>query len=291
MFLKKIVIAEDDDAIAHMVNMALGDGGYLCLRASDGEEALNVVRMHTPDLLILDVMLPRLDGLEVARRLKSDVLLSKIPILMLTALASVENRVEGLEAGGDDYLVKPFDLRELTARVRALIRTAKREGDRNPTTSLPGTSSVDQQIGETLKGDAACVLHFDIADFDNFADAIGYASAEAFVAKLGSLVLQSSRARPVGAEFVGHLGGADFIAITKADQGAAFAAAVVEKFDGAKESWSKDAEAIAKLSLCVAVVPTDGLDADATPEVSSRLASAMRSAKKNSTSNYVVWSE
>ena len=87
MLLKKIVIAEDDDAIAHMVSMALGDAGFLCLRARDGDEALKLVKAHDPDLLVLDVMMPRVDGLEVARRLKADVMWSRTPILMLTALA------------------------------------------------------------------------------------------------------------------------------------------------------------------------------------------------------------
>ena len=124
---KKIVIAEDDDSIAHMVSMALGDAGFLCLRAYDGEEALRLVRAHDPDLLVLDWMMPRLDGLEVARRLKSDVMWSRTPILMLTALASVEQQVEGLDAGCDAYMSKPFDLREFGARCKALIRAARRE--------------------------------------------------------------------------------------------------------------------------------------------------------------------
>src|SRR6187549_157119 len=132
MLLKKIVVAEDDDAIAHLVNMALGDAGYLCLRAKDGEEALRLVRAHDPDLLVLDVMMPRVDGHEVARRLKADVMWSRTPILMLTALASVDNQVEGIEAGADAYLPKPFDLREFQAKVKALIRATRRERDRNP---------------------------------------------------------------------------------------------------------------------------------------------------------------
>src|SRR3954454_476487 len=130
MLLKKIVIAEDDDAIAHMVSMALGDAGYLCLRARDGDEALKLVKAHDPDLLVLDVMMPRVDGLEVARRLKADVMWSRTPILMLTALAQVDDQVQGLEAGADAYMSKPFDLRELGARVKAMIRTARRERDR-----------------------------------------------------------------------------------------------------------------------------------------------------------------
>ena len=78
--LNKIVIAEDDDAIAHMVNMALGDAGFLCMRARDGDEAINLVRHHAPDLMVLDVMMPRTDGLEVVRRLRADVQTSRTPV-------------------------------------------------------------------------------------------------------------------------------------------------------------------------------------------------------------------
>ena len=140
MLLNKIVVAEDDDAIAHMVNMALGDAGFLCLRARNGEEAINLVKVQSPDLLILDVMMPRCDGMEVVRKLRGDVLTSKTPILMLTALGTVEHKVEGLEAGADDYVTKPFDLRELAARVKALIRASRRERERNPTSGLPGST-------------------------------------------------------------------------------------------------------------------------------------------------------
>ena len=143
---KKVVIAEDDDAIAHMVSMALGDAGFLCLRAYDGEEALRLVRAHDPDLLVLDWMMPRVDGIEVARRLKSDVMWSRTPILMLTALASVEDQVEGIEAGADAYLPKPFDLREFQAKLKALIRATRRERDRNPTTDLPGSRAIDNHL-------------------------------------------------------------------------------------------------------------------------------------------------
>nr|MBA3460578.1 response regulator transcription factor [Deltaproteobacteria bacterium] len=167
MLLKKIVIAEDDDAIAHMVNMALGDAGFLCLRARDGEEALKLVKAHDPDLLVLDVMMPRVDGLEVARRLKADVMWSRTPILMLTALAGIDDQVQGLEAGADAYMSKPFDLREMGARVKALIRSARRERNRNPTTNLPGSRAIDEEIEGALKsGKPTAVVHVDILNFD-----------------------------------------------------------------------------------------------------------------------------
>ncbi len=288
MLRKRIVIAEDDDAIAHMLNMALGDGGYLCVRARAGDEALRMVRMHTPDLLILDVMMPVVDGLEVARRLRADVILSATPILMLTALTSVDQKVQGLEAGADDYLVKPFDLRELTARVRALIRAARRERDRNPTTSLPGTASVEQHIDEVLKSDEqAAVVHVDIRDFDHWADQVGYARAEQFVAALGEMILDATRAH--GEAFLGHMGGADFIAVVKpggdTEVAEALAATFIERFDQRKGGWI-DGDAA---SLCMAVAVSTTAGAKSAEELSERLAAAMRAAKQGEASNFIVW--
>jgi DNA-binding response OmpR family regulator len=113
MLLKKIVVAEDDDAIAHLIAARSGTQASVPARPRRRRGDLPG-RREAPDLLILDVMMPHTDGLEVAKRLKSDVLASRIPILMLTSLSAVDDRVKGLEAGADDYLGKPFDLRELT---------------------------------------------------------------------------------------------------------------------------------------------------------------------------------
>src|SRR5262249_34328681 len=133
-FLKKVVVVEDEDAVAHLIEAALGDAGYLCLRAHDGTEALKLAKREEPDLLVLDILMPKMDGLETVRRLKSDPVQSRIPVLMLTALGSIDDRVRGLGAGADDYLPKPFDVRELLARCQSLVRHNRRERDRSPTT-------------------------------------------------------------------------------------------------------------------------------------------------------------
>jgi CheY-like chemotaxis protein len=270
-----------------MLNMALGDGGYLCVRARSGDEALRMVRLHVPDLLVLDVMMPVVDGLEVARRLRADVILSATPILMLTALGSVDQKVQGLEAGADDYLVKPFDLRELTARVRALIRAARRERDRNPTTSLPGTASVEQHVHEVLAAATpSAVLHFDIRDFDHWADQVGYARAEQFVAALGEVIHETSRAH--GGGFLGHMGGADFIAVTSADRGEELARSAIARFDERKGGWIDGGAAT--LVMAIGLATTTGLAAEGgAEELSDRLATAMRTAKQGEESNFVVW--
>ncbi|MCA9674098.1 MAG: response regulator, partial [Myxococcales bacterium] len=280
MLLKKIVVAEDDDAIAHLVNMALGDAGYLCLRAHDGEEALRLVRAHDPDLLVLDIMMPRVDGFEVARRLKSDVMWSRTPILMLTALGSVDNQVEGLEAGADAYMAKPFNLREFGARVKALIRNHRRERDRSPTTDLPGSRAIDDHIEEALRaGRPLAAVHFDLLRFDSFADAVGFSRSEDVVRALAKLILEEARAATGGGAFVGHLGGADFIAAMTPEAAAVLGDRATAAFD-ARHDEIAPGDDPRRLAMTVAIAPTAGLKPADADELGRRLGVAMKQAKQ-----------
>lgn len=288
MLLKKIVIAEDDDSIAHMVNMALGDAGFLCLRARDGDEALKLVKAHDPDLLVLDVMMPRVDGLEVARRLKADVMWSRTPILMLTALAGVDNQVQGLEAGADAYMSKPFDLREFGARVKALIRAARRERNRNPTSNLPGSRAIDEEIEGALKtGKMTSVVHIDVLAFDAYADAIGIVASETIVKEVGNLLLEAGRRASGGGAFIGHVGGSDFIALISPDHFEAFITDVETAFDAKRAGLPGDPS---QLALVSAIARTDGLNLNTgADELGRRLGRAMKQAKAVGKTNHVEW--
>ncbi|MBI4508754.1 MAG: response regulator [Deltaproteobacteria bacterium] len=296
MLLKKIVVAEDDDSVAHLVAATLGDAGFLCLRARDGDEAITLVRREAPDLLILDVMMPRLDGLEVARRLKSDLLASRTPILMLTALGSVDERIRGLDAGADDYLPKPFDLRELAARARALIRASRRERDRNPTTNLPGSTAVEDHVDALLKKKAACaLLYLDIDHFEAYADAFGFHRADDVVAELGGLILERARAYAGASAFVGHVGGDDFLVVVDSVAAEELAQDLVESFDGRVARWytgETSAEQMAtRMTLSIAIVEAQKTGAKTTGELARFVAQAKRTSKKREGSNFVVWGE
>jgi DNA-binding response OmpR family regulator len=288
MLLKKIVIAEDDDAIAHMVNMALGDAGFLCLRARDGDEALRLVKAHDPDLLVLDVMMPRVDGHEVARRLKADVMWSRTPILMLTALAGVDNEVVGLEAGADAYMAKPFDLREFGARCKALIRASRRERDRNPTTNLPGSRAIDEEIEAALKtGKPTTVIHVDILAWDPYQDSIGIARSEEMVKNLGQWLLDAARMASGGGAFVGHIGGSDFIAVVAPEHAMPFVERAESAFDGHKASLPGDPS---PLALVLAIANTEGLTVkDGADELGRRLGKAMKQAKAAGKTGHVIY--
>lgn len=126
----RILVVDDDRAVRESLRRSLEFNGYQVELASDGTKALESVVANRPDGMILDVMMPRLDGLEVARRLRSTG--DNLPILVLTARETVSDRVAGLDAGADDYLPKPFALEELLARLRALLRRARTEDEVSP---------------------------------------------------------------------------------------------------------------------------------------------------------------
>ncbi len=125
---ERILIIEDDEAIVKIIRRTLTYEGYQVEAALDGEDGLELARSHHPDLVILDWMLPGMDGLEVCHRLRA---FENMPILMLTAKDTLQDRVDGLDTGADDYMVKPFELEELLARIRALLRRTTAE--RSPT--------------------------------------------------------------------------------------------------------------------------------------------------------------
>jgi DNA-binding response OmpR family regulator len=122
----RILVVEDDPDIAELVARYLDKAGYTTTRLSSGRDALDAVRVKPPDLVVLDLMLPQVDGLEVCRALRANDKTAAIPIIMLTARAEESERIVGLEMGADDYLAKPFSPNELVARVRALLRRAHR---------------------------------------------------------------------------------------------------------------------------------------------------------------------
>ena len=130
--MARILLVDNEQDLVWAVQHSLSDEGYEVLTAYDGVEALAIAQRHRPDLVILDIIMPRLDGLQVCRKLRRDPTLAAVPILFLTVRSAIEDRIKGLDEGGDDYLVKPFDLEELKARVRALLRRARATPEGGP---------------------------------------------------------------------------------------------------------------------------------------------------------------
>jgi DNA-binding response OmpR family regulator len=162
--MAQILLVDDEQDLVWALRHSLSDEGHEVLTAYDGVEALTVARRHRPDLVILDVIMPRLDGLQVCRRLRRDPTLGAVPILFLTVRSAIEDRIKGLDEGGDDYLVKPFDLEELKARIRALLRRAQSAPEGGPELEgqgpllVAGSLALDLQTSQMRLGERTVQL-------------------------------------------------------------------------------------------------------------------------------------
>lgn len=172
MTAPKVLVVDDEQDLVWAVRYTLADEGYEVLTASNGLEGIEAAQRQHPDLVILDIIMPELDGVQVCRRLRRDPSLAAVPILFLTMRNTIEDRINGLDGGGDDYLVKPFDLGELKARIRALLRRAGKA--RTAPLSAPasllmlGELSLDLRTHEAFLGKKSVPLtpaEFDLLHF------------------------------------------------------------------------------------------------------------------------------
>ncbi len=214
-----------------MVRDLLESSGHEIALAADGPSALEAVKAREPDLLILDLNMPGLSGYDVCRAVKRNPGTARVPILMLTAQSSVEHKVEGFEAGADDYLPKPFDARELRARVSALLRLVRREADRNPTSGLPGGHAIDAELDlRIVRQETFAVCYIDLDNFKPFADYFGFSVADQVIRETGDAIRMAVSAVGTADDFVGHIGGDDFIVITAPDRAVEVAGECAARF-------------------------------------------------------------
>jgi PleD family two-component response regulator len=216
--MSEILFADDDEALRRMVGDLLRHAGHTVRLAENGTLALAEVRRQPPDLVILDYRMGRPDGFTVCRQIKDDPRVGHLPVLILTGQSTIEDRLGGFEAGADDYLAKPFDARELLARVAALLRHSQRALDRNPTTGLPGGEAIQREMDRRRTGGQAfAVVYFDLDDFKPFADRFGFAVADEAIREAGRAISATAEGRTDA--FVGHVGGDDFVLVAGPDEG------------------------------------------------------------------------
>ena len=227
-----ILVVDDDPDVARFVEVNLRSAGYSVTVASNGEEAMDRALELRPDLVLLDVMMPKMDGFEVAQRLRRDSRTSSSSIIMLTAKALSSDKVLGLSSGADDYIIKPFDPVELLARVKGTLRRAREMRALSPLTGLPGNIRVQDEIRRRVAEDEPfSLLYADLDYFKAYNDHYGFVRGDRAIQGLARLIndVVHDMAGPQG--FVGHVGGDDFIVIVPPDMGELVAKVLVERFD------------------------------------------------------------
>ncbi len=208
----RILFAEDDASMRSMVVDLLSAANHSVLAVADGEAALLEVRADPPDLVLLDYQMGHPNGFEVCRMIKDDPSLQHLPVLILTGMGDVEDRIKGFAAGANDFISKPFDTRELLARVNALLRLSEQGRDLNPTTGLPGGASIEREFDRRRReGQPFTLCYLDMNDFKSFNDRFGFSTANSVIESLG----RHMRHAVTGSRcFAGHVGGDDFVMMT-----------------------------------------------------------------------------
>jgi diguanylate cyclase (GGDEF)-like protein len=206
--------------------------GYDVTTAANGNEALRVLDAMQPDLVVLDVMMPLMDGYEVARRIRRHPSNTNVPIIMLTAKSEVEDKLAGFDAGADDYMTKPFGPQELLARVKAKIRRVEVSSSLSPLTRLPGNLAIEAELRRRIdEAEAFAVLYLDLDNFKAFNDVYGFAHGDEAIQLIASTAVDVVHRRGTAQDFVGHIGGDDFIVVTLPDRAEEIAREIIDTFD------------------------------------------------------------
>lgn len=216
----RLLIVEDDHDISNMLRIYFSGLGYAVEVAARGKDALEKTRHSMPHLIVLDIMLPDIDGYEVCRTLRTNTRTSHIPVIFLTQKDERSDKLQGLELGADDYITKPFDIEELKLRVQNAIARSERESLTDPQTGLPAGRLIEDMLRKLIRMDGWALMDIRLNHFEAFRDVYGFVAAND-VLRFTAMLL-GEVADEVGTEndFIGHAGGDNFI-ITTTDEGAA----------------------------------------------------------------------
>ena len=209
----KILIIEDDLDVAEMLNAYFRVQGYDVFTVNWGEDGVRSCQTVHPDLVILDIRLPDIDGYEVARRLRGDRRTADIPIIFLTEKRDRSDRLQGLELGADDYITKPFDVQELRLRVRNALKRVSQGSLTNPITGLPEGALVDEKLSELIGNDSLAALYVAIENMDSFREANGFVASDDVLRAISLMVVNTMREVSRPEDFLGHMNGPDFVLI------------------------------------------------------------------------------
>jgi DNA-binding response OmpR family regulator len=211
-----LLIVEDDLDVADMLNAYFNVQGFEVQTANWGEDAVKTCSSHPPDLVILDIRLPDIDGFEVARRLRTNRRTQYIPIIFLTEKRARADRLQGLELGGDDYITKPFDIQELRLRVRNALNRIKLGTVTNPVTNLPEGALLDERLAECIKKVDWSMLLIRLENLDFFRENYGFVASDDVLKAISLMVSGVVRDDGAPEDFLGQLGPNDFVLGTSA---------------------------------------------------------------------------
>ncbi|MBF0593840.1 MAG: response regulator [Candidatus Omnitrophica bacterium] len=208
---QRILIIDDNPDILDVLDLTLSDI-FEVTKANNGAEGLEKARQGNFDLIITDYMMPVMTGPEFCRELRKDILLSHVPIIMLTGKNDIKDQVTGINSGADDYLIKPFEPESLLARINMIVKRTVRNLDANPLTHLPGNASIMEELQNLISADQPFAVGYcDLDKFKIYNDKYGFEKGDEVIKSTARTLIQAGQEIGGTRVFVGHIGGDDFV--------------------------------------------------------------------------------
>ncbi len=226
----RLLIVEDDIDIANMLKIYFSGMAFDVDVAHRGSDALEKTKHVLPQLIVLDIMLPDIDGYEVCRNLRTSTRTSHIPVIFLTQKDERSDRLQGLELGADDYITKPFDIEELKLRVQGAIRRSERESLTDPRSGLPAGRLIEEQLRRIIREKDWALLDMRVNHLEPFKDVYGFVAGDDVLRFTAMLVTEVVDELGTHDDFIGHAGTDNFIVITSTESAPAIKQRVKDRF-------------------------------------------------------------
>jgi DNA-binding response OmpR family regulator len=227
----RLLIVEDDIDIGNMLKIYFAGMDFEVDVAVRGADALEKTRNVLPHLIVLDIMLPDIDGYEVCRNLRTNMRTSHIPVIFLTQKDERSDKLQGLELGADDYITKPFDIEELKLRVQGAIRRAERESLTDPRSGLPAGRLIEEQLRRIIREKGWAMLDARVNEFEPFKDVYGFVAGDDVLRFTAMMIGEVVDEAGTTTDFIGHAGGDNFIIITREEKAALIKNRLKERFN------------------------------------------------------------
>lgn len=227
----RILVVEDDNDISNMLKIYFTGRGYDIQTTRRGSEALEMTQQQLPQLIVLDINLPDMDGYTILKKLRTSARTKHIPAIFLTDKDDRSDRIAGLELGADDYITKPFDIEELELRIGNSIRATERMGLTDPRSGLPSGRLIEDQLRELIRREDWAYLDMRINDFEPFRDKYGFVAGDEVLRFTAMLISEVVDTKGNPDDFIGHAGNDNFILITKTASTEAIKADISKRFD------------------------------------------------------------
>jgi PleD family two-component response regulator len=228
-----VLVVDDDKILREIIGTNLELGGFDVLSAPDGPSALAMLDERLPDVVVLDVVMPLMDGYATLGRIRRHATASHIPVIVLTGGgADTTEPVKSLEAGADDFIAKPFSPQEMLARVRAKVRRANVDSSLQPLTRLPGNIAIEHEVRRRFEaGEPWAVIYADLDNFKAFNDHYGFVRGDDAIRLVSTTMSDTIKRIGIESDFLGHIGGDDFIIVTTPERAENMARTVADTFD------------------------------------------------------------